>query len=192
MTKYEIKYNLATILLALIKFVFQVPTTSQEWLDKSKVFNDVWNFPHCIGAMDGKHVLIQAPFNSGTEFYNYKSTFSIVLFALVDADYNFIFVDAGCQERISDGGVFKDTILYRMIENKKLGLPNPEPLPNRNTMVPYFIVADSAFALSENVMKPYAGTHVKGSPKRIFNYRLSRARRVVENAFGIISSARTQ
>lgn len=51
----EIKYNLATTPLALIKFIFQIPTTSQEWLNKSKVFNDVWNFRHCIGAIDGKH-----------------------------------------------------------------------------------------------------------------------------------------
>lgn len=139
--------------------------------------------------MDGKHVIIQAPFNSGSEFYNYKSTFSIVLFAVVDANYNILFVDVGCQGRISDGGVFKNSRLYDMIENGSLQLPTPEPLQGRNKTLPHFILGDSAFPLLENVIKPYPGqTHAKGSKERIFNYRLSRARRIVENVFGIMAS----
>lgn len=86
----------------------------------SEEFDTRWNFPHCLGAMDGKHVVLQAPFNSGSEYYNYKSTFSIVLFALVDANYNFIFVDCGCQGRISDGGVFKNTELFKNMEKQSL------------------------------------------------------------------------
>lgn len=74
--------------------------------------------------MDGKHVTIQTSFNSGSVFYNYKSIFSIVLHALVDADYNFIFVDIGCQGRILDEGVYKNTTLYRKLENNDLGLPH--------------------------------------------------------------------
>lgn len=49
--------------------------------------------PHCLGAVDGKHVQIFCPKNSGSLFYNYKKNFSIVLMAVCDADYNFIFVD---------------------------------------------------------------------------------------------------
>jgi len=70
--------------------------------------------------MDGKHVVLQAPFNSGSEFFNYKSTFSIVLFALVDANYNFIFVDCGCQGKISGGGVLKNSELFKNMENQSL------------------------------------------------------------------------
>lgn len=110
------------------------------------------------------------------------------MLALVDGNYNFIFADVGCQGRISDGGIFKDTKLYKMMTENTLGLPPPKELPGRQMMVPYFIAADSAFALSENVMKPYSGDHAAGSSRRIYNYRLSRARRVVENAFGIISA----
>lgn len=112
----------------------------------------------------------------------------MVLLALVDAEYNFIFADAGCQGRISDGGVFKTCKLYNMLTENTMGLPLAEELPGRSMKVPYFVVGDSAFPLSENIMKPYSGEHPKGSVKRIFNYRLSRARRVVENAFGISSS----
>lgn len=75
-----------------------------------------------------------------------------------------------------------------MIQNGSLNLPPSETLPNRQINIPYFFVGDSAFALHENVMVPYRGNHVMGSKERIFNYRLSRARRNVENAFGIISA----
>lgn len=139
--------------------------------------------------MDGKHIVLQAPFNSGTDFYNYKSYFSIVLFAVVDAEYKFIFVDVGTQGRISDGGVFNNSILRQKIENGSLNFPSPNVLEQRNRLIPYYFVADAAFPLGMHIMKPYPGTtHVKGSQKRIFNYRLSRCRRVVENSFGIISN----
>lgn len=159
-----------------------------EWEKVAKMFEDTWNLPNCVGAIDGKHIILQAPINSGSEFFNYKSQFSIVLMAAVDADYNFIFADVGCQGRISDGGVFKESTLYKNISGNTLKLPPPKKLSGRHMEIPFFFAADSAFALAEHVMKPYAGEHVKGSPKRIFNYRLSRGRRVVENAFGIISA----
>lgn len=108
--------------------------------------------------------------------------------ALVDAEYNFIYVDIGSQGGVSDGGVFKNCTLYKNMEKKKLNLPMPSTLPNLTIEVPYVFVGDQAFALSENIMKPYSGIHPKGSSERIFNYRLSRARRVSENAFGILSA----
>ena len=52
-----------------------------------------WNFPNCIWAIGGKHIMIQCPFNSGSLFYNYKSYFSIVLLAVTSADYRFVMVD---------------------------------------------------------------------------------------------------
>ncbi|KAK4875957.1 hypothetical protein RN001_012379 [Aquatica leii] len=137
--------------------------------------------------MYGKHVVLQAPVGSGSEYFNYKSFFSIVLFALVDANYNFVFADVGCQGRISDGGVFKNSLLWKKIESNTLAFPEPAVLPGRQKIIPFVMLADDAFALHEHVLKPYAGMHNKGSLERIFNYRLSRARRVVENAFGIVS-----
>jgi len=138
--------------------------------------------------MDGKHVVLQAPVGSGSDFYNYKSTFSIVLLALVDANYNFLFVDLGCQGRISDGGVFRNCELYKKMETDSLRFPPPAPLTGRMKPVPYFFVADEAFPLQENIMKVFSGAYPKGSIERLFNYRLCRVRRVVENVFGITSS----
>lgn len=168
--------------------MLQLPRSSHEWLEIAKEFNRKWNFPHCLGALDGKHVVMQSPLQSGSEYINYKGTFSIVLLALVDADYNFIFVDCGCQGRISDGGVYRNTEFYKKLCRSELDLPQPDFLTSIEEKMPYVFVADSAFALTVNMMKPYAGTHNKGTKERVFNYRLSRARRIVENAFGILAS----
>lgn len=168
--------------------MLQLPTTPHEWEQISAEFLNMWDLPNVVGSMDGKHITLQAPFNSGSEFFNYKDFFSIVMFALVDASYNFLFVDVGCQGRISDGGVFNDSILKTKIDNDSLNLPPPKVLQGTNYIVPHYFVADSAFPLGSHIMKPYSGQHAKGSMKRVFNYRLSRSRRVVENAFGIVSS----
>lgn len=108
--------------------------------------------------------------------------------ALVDANYNFIYVNVGVQGRISDGGVFKNCSLYKALKEQRLNIPEPRPLPGRTANSPFVIVADDAFALDNMLMKPYPGTHIRGSSERIYNYRLSRARVTVENAFGIISA----
>lgn len=168
--------------------MFQVPSNAMEWLQISKRFEEKWNFPHCLGAMDGKHVVIQAPFNSGSDYYNYKNNFSIVLFAVADADYNFTFIDVGCQGRISDGGVFKHTSFYKKLNNDSLSLPQHCPLYGENRPMPYVFVGDEAFPLTSRIMKPYSGIHDKGTMERTFNFRLSRARRTIENVFGISSS----
>lgn len=66
-------------------------------------------------------------------------------------------------------------------------LPSPSDISPTFKKVPYVFVADDAFALTENMMKPYARSSLTES-ERIFNYRLSRARRMIENSFGILSA----
>ncbi|CAH1995223.1 unnamed protein product [Acanthoscelides obtectus] len=180
--------EVCSALIKVLSNVIQIPSNESEWKNIAKQFENIWNFPHCIGSMDGKHITIQAPINSGSEFYNYKQYFSVVLMALVDADYNFIFADCGCQGRLSDGAVFRNTELFKNIENNGLHCPSDEPLPGRNIPIPDLFVDDDAFGLCKQIMKPYPGLHEKGSKERTFNYRLSRARRVVENVFGIMAS----
>lgn len=166
--------------------LFQIPSSALEWLDIEKGFRT--QFPHCVGAIDGKHIVLQCPVGSASEYYNYKNTFSIVLLALVDSNYRFIFADIGSQGRISDGGVFRNTLLWQKLSSNDLNLPTPSPLPGSDKNMPYVFIADGAFALDTHIMKPYPGNHTTGSEKRIFNQRLSSARVVVENVFGILSS----
>lgn len=138
--------------------------------------------------MDGKHIAITCPPNSGSQYFNYKQFFSIVLFAVTDARYNFLYVHVGVQGRISDGGVFRHTAFGKALLSQNLNVPLPDSLPSRDMLTPYVFLADDAFPLTENICKPYTIDLSIGSPKRVCNYRISRARRVVENSFGILAS----
>ena len=102
-------------------------------------------------------------------------------------DYKFTYIDVGCNGRISDGGVFRSSSLSKALEENSLNVPKPATLDDEKTTVPYVIVADDAFPLKSYIMKPF-GSRNLSSEQRIFNYRLSRARRIVENAFGILAS----
>lgn len=124
-------------------------------------YETVWNFPNCLGAIDGKHIVIQCPMNKCSEFYNYKGRFSVILLALVDAQYRFTFVDIGCQGRISDGGVFNNSSLYSKLQTGQLHLPPDRELPSFGKPSPYVFIGDAAFALSRHMMKPYSGIHEK-------------------------------
>ncbi|XP_064478047.1 uncharacterized protein LOC135391646 [Ornithodoros turicata] len=78
-----------------------------DWEKITESFQRNWQFPNCLGAVDGKHVRIRAPPNSGSMYHNYKDTFSIVLLAVADGDYNFVVVDVGAYGKQSDGGILR-------------------------------------------------------------------------------------
>ena len=84
------------------------PSNEEDWRKIAKEYEEMWQFPHCIGAIDGKHIALFNPVNSGSTYFNYKGFFSIVLLALVDADYKFSSIDIGFQGRISDGEASKN------------------------------------------------------------------------------------
>ena len=163
------------------------PTTPDEWKELEREFRIRWNVPHALGALDGKHVALKKPKNSGALYHNYKGFFSIVMLALVDGEYKFRWVDVGTEGSCSDAQIFNASQLKRRIEDGRIGFPDPAPITQGGRDVPYFILADDAFALKTWLMKPY-GRRLLTREERIANYRISRGRRVVENAFGILVS----
>lgn len=164
-----------------------MPDSESEWIQTAKMFEEKWNFNHCVGACDGKHVTIEKPPGSGSMYYNYKKKFSVVLFAVVNANYEFMYVHTGTNGSVADGAIFKSTKFYEKLMNGSLNLPPQSVLPNTNISVPYVFLGDSAFSLDRHFMKPFPFKCITHE-KRVFNYRLSRARRVVENAFGILAA----
>jgi len=130
---------------------------------------------------------IQAPPGSGSLYYNYKGSFSIVLLAMCDAEYCFTMVNIGAAGSESDGGVFSHCALAHMLERNSLHLPQMATLPMSDVSAPYVIVADAAFPLKTYLLKPYPQRKLDAK-KEIFNYRLSRARRIIENTFGIMTN----
>ena len=153
----------------------------------AREYGDLWNFGFCLGALDGKHIMIRKPACSGSQFFNYKHFFPIVLLAVVDAQYRFLFCDVGSQGRCSDAGVFAESDLNVALQDNILNIPDKSKLPGTDIMFPYCLIADEAFPLREYLLKPYPQRNLTKA-QRIFNYRISRARRCVENAFGIMAN----
>ena len=90
--------------------------------------------------------------------------------------------------RNSDGENWSKSSLKNGLEKNTLNFPDPTPLPGRNYPLPYMCTGDDAFPLTAYMMKPYPQKNLS-LEKRIFNYRLSKMRRISENAFGILANS---
>ncbi|KAM4045344.1 uncharacterized protein ACNLHF_009168 [Anomaloglossus baeobatrachus] len=128
----------------------------EDWLKISKGFKDSVDFPNCIGALDGKHFRVKKPPNSGSRYFNFHKFFSVVILALVDTEYRFIYADIGAYGSASDARIFRSSRLAQRLQENSLLIPPPVALPG--TSGPYF------------------------------NNRLTKARRYVECAFGILAN----
>ena len=126
-SRKAITYIVEEVALAIIKVLgqtyLQTPKTSGEWLKISEKFKKRWNFPNGIGGVDGKHIVLQQPRNSGSHYRNYKGTYSIISIAMVGSEYGFLFADVGVNGRNSDGGNWSQSTLRKGLEEKTLNLP---------------------------------------------------------------------
>ena len=162
-----------------------------DWARIDRGFWRRWDFPNCIGVIDGKHYMIQSPPNSGSLYYNYKGYFSLVLMALVDHQYKFTYIGVGEYGSNSDSNVFRNSNMGTRFMQGHLDIPAPKALPNFPNMgdLPHCLVGDEAFPLRMDLMRPYPRAARAALPQDqlVFNYRLSRARRIVENTFGVLA-----
>ena len=156
--------------------------------DLKNIANDYfqkWNFPNCVGCIDGKHIRIKCPKNSGSFYYNYKQYFSIVLQGIADANCKFVTIDIGAYGKQSDGGIFALTNVYKRLATNTFNMPNPDYIPSTDIKAPFLLLGDEAYPLKSYLLKPYSRRNLSNE-ERIFNYRLSRARRCIECSFGIL------
>lgn len=163
-----------------------MPNSKKQWKEIARDFEDRWQFPHCLGALDGKHVKITSPPGSGSYFWNYNNFHSVVLMGCANANYEFIWCEVGTNGRISDGGVIRHTTFFEKLNNR-LNIPQPEPVNESMTELPYVFIGDEAFALRCDCLKPYSQKTLTWE-RTNFNAQLSRARRIIENVFGILSN----
>ena len=138
----------------------KTPSHCSDWIKLAMEFDKKWQFPHCVGSIDGKYIAIKAPPNAGSEYFNYKKHSSIILLGIADANAKFIAFDIGAPGSMSDGGVFKNGFLEKVCKSDIF--PSPCKLGLRPTEIPYFLLGDEAFALDQNLMKPYIYTYIKG------------------------------
>lgn len=193
-TDYRGKSTISRIVREVCRAIWDIllsecmPVITEDLIEQiAEDFDKKTNFPNCMGALDGKHIRICSPAHSGSLFYNYKGYNSIVLLALVDSKYRFVYVDIGAYGKECDSTIFQNTKLYELLLQHRLPIPAPKPLPGLQKPVPYVFIADEGLPLMSNLMRPYPGKHLN-IDKRVFNYRLSRARRNVECAFGILAN----
>ena len=170
---------------ALSNTYLRGPESKDDWRKIANDFESQWNFQHCLGALDGKHVAMECPKNGGSCYYNYKGFHSLVLMAMCDANYCFTLVDIGSYGGDNDASIFSQSEMGIAFENRTIDIPKPEAV-NGSTL-PYVVVSDEIFPLKQWLIKPSPGK-VLSNQKLIYNYRLSRCRRTIENAFGILAA----
>ena len=126
-------------------------------------------------------------YNSGSHYRNYKGTDSFIFMAVVRPEYQFLFADIGLNGRNSDGGNWLQSPMRKAFKKSSLSLPKPKPLHENRKEAQFVCVGDDAFSLTNYMMKPYPENDLT-IDNRIFNYCLSRPRRISENAFGILTN----
>ena len=139
-SKKAVSYIIEEVAVATIKILgktyLNTPTITDEWLKISQKFKELWNSPNGICAVDGKHIILQQPKNSGSYYRNYKGTDSIILLAMVDPEYEFLFADVGMNGRNSNGGDWSQSLLKNGFETNILNFQNPMPLPGCKNSIP--------------------------------------------------------
>lgn len=107
---------------------------------------------------------------------------------MIDANYKYIAIDVDSFDRKGDNGIFFNSIWEQHVLNGSFNFPKERALPETDKVVPFVILGDQAFKLHKNILSPFSQKSVRvNSQIVIFNCRLSRTKRVTENAFGLLN-----
>lgn len=94
-TLYKLVEEVTSAIIKHLQPIYLPKVNDINWENVAEGYQNRWQFPNCLGGIDGKHCRIRAPPNSGSAFHNYKSFFSMVLLAGCDAYYRFTWVHLG-------------------------------------------------------------------------------------------------
>lgn len=155
--------------------------SAQGLAEHLRQFTAVAGFPQGIGALDGCHIEVCPPKEHAADYFNYKGWYSTILLAVVDHQYRFMYTNVGSPGRIHDAAVFERSRLPTVLSSNLFRL-NGKLI--EGVSVGPVLLADQAFPLQPHLMKPFPRPGPIGSVSHVFNYNLSSARRIVENAFG--------
>ncbi|CAF2206379.1 unnamed protein product [Rotaria magnacalcarata] len=164
----------------LPKFV-QFPLSEEKLKECSQDFEAILGFPQCVGAVDGCHIPVSPPKEQAISYYNYKGWYSMVLFAVVDCRYRFIYTSVGSPGRNNDGYILQNSSLKAILDSNLFDKSCKELGGSR---VPLCLMGDSAFPLTSHLLKPYPEHLELNEVQKNYNKIFCGARRVVENAFG--------
>ncbi|KAH7708566.1 nuclease HARBI1-like protein [Aphelenchoides avenae] len=133
--------------------------------------------------------MMRAPAKSGSLYFNYKGRYSTVLMAVADASYRILYASVGSYGHESDGGIFDRSDFGKAIkgDSNALNLPGLAALPDSRLMCTHYFVGDDAFPHHKNLMKPFRQNGLT-KERRIYNYRLSRGRRMIESTLSLLAS----
>ena len=134
-----------------------------EWRQIVIEFSKMWHFPNYVGAIE-KHTAMQAPSNSGFEYFNYTH-FTINLFHYkqqynidgCDTNYKCTTIHLDVNGREDDRKVYNSSLISKLINSGKLGLLLVAKLPYYNIYLPHVIVGVCVFPLISFMMNPYPG-----------------------------------
>ena len=77
----SISYIIDEVTKAIVQYIgkdyIKIPSTLEDWLKISETFLSGWKFRNCLGAIDEKYIQIRPSPGTGSEYFNYKNTFSI-------------------------------------------------------------------------------------------------------------------
>ena len=161
-----------------------MPNSEAELCKKIQEMEEAWQFPCCWSAVDGCHIPIKCPaggLEASKEYHNFKNFYSVILMAMVDSNYRFIWGSCGFPGNSHDSVIFQSTDLWTNIMQNEAILKIGKQIEGIH--IPALILVDSAFPLKCWMLKPYSNA-VLTPKQRYFNYRLSRARMVTEGAYG--------
>ncbi|KAL7286697.1 hypothetical protein TKK_0019080 [Trichogramma kaykai] len=185
-TLYAVIPEVCSVISSVVGPKFLRTPSTEDFRRIAQEYEEQLHFPHCIGAIDAKHFEIKKPEHSGSLFFNYKNFFNISLMAVCDVHRRFTMVNLGDYGSANDAGNFANGDIGSSLENGEIRLPMPEPLQNSNAVCPFYLIGDGGFPLKSYLMKPYLRTNNMSIPQKIFNYRLSHARQVIECAFATL------